>query len=276
MATNQLQLSGKKQYDTWLKKYNHEANLNVELTANEVLAFLERMKSDPRNYSLSALHLAKCAVKYSLKRMFLENKPEFEKFNSAIELFVVKIQRTKVRASDLLTEAEMSTLEKFLPIKKFLICLFFYVTGVRASEMCKIKLSDCVIRENENEVEIKINGKGRRKRFIYIPSSIYFTIVNKFQSVNYLFDTKIKSQFRGDSLNKYVSIHAKKILGRRVYPHLFRHTFITNQIKKHVSATAVAEYVGNSPTMIYQVYCHDLVDHKVILSNIDFLYRKVA
>ncbi len=266
---NQLELTGKKQYDFFITKYNSAANQESDLTEKAVVTFLEGMKNSTKNFSLNTLHLAKCAFKYSLKKMFLDDFLKFEKFDRALEMFNVKVQKMKVRVEDLITESEMLILEKNLPLKKFLICLFLFVTGVRASEMCSIRPSDCIVRDNE--VEIKINGKGRRKRYIIIPKELYFTILNKFNSVNFLFETKNKTKFRSDSLGKYVSRFAKNILGRRVYPHLFRHSFITNQIKKNVTATALAEYVGNSPHMIYTVYCHDKADPKLILSNIDLL-----
>lgn len=268
-----LELTGKRQYDPYIAKCNL---MDGELSEKKVLSFLEDLKQSPKNYSLNYLRLAKFALKYSIRKTFLNDQVILASYERAIDLFVVKVQKTKVRQEDLISEEEMLELEKFLPIKKFLVCLFFYITGVRASELCQIRISDCVVK-NEN-VEIQIHGKGRRKRHITIPKYFYFTIIKKYISVNYLFETQKKERYRTDSIQKTVSRHAKKILGRRIYPHLFRHTFITNQIKKNVTATALAEYVGNSANTIYNVYCHDKADHSQILNNIEVMkkFTKVA
>lgn len=275
----QLEKSGKRNYDFWINAFNIWNNGKIILPIT-ILDFLEIQSQSKKKYSLSSLYIAKCAMIFSIKKSFMRLKDytTIHIFKTALSSFKIVREKTKVRESDLVTEEEMKTIEDKASKRNYHLVSFLYITGIRISELTNIRLSDCH-EIKSGFIEILIYGKGKRKRHVLIPKTLFGGIRGHFVGVKYLFENQNFKQYTTRGLQDVIRRMGKRLLGRRIYPHLFRHTFITNQMKSNESVASIAEYVGNTPRIIFEHYFHDKVNHERMLSNVNIFegkYRKVA
>lgn len=184
------------------------------------------------------------------------------------EVFPIKVPRTRVSESDLITLTEIQRINKFGTARQKSISLFLWTTGVRAGDLVSIKLKDCRPLDN-NLIEIKLLGKGEKKRNIVIPISLFHQIRQTFCGYVFLFETVNKDQYKPHAIWKIVSAIGKKYLGRDIYPHLFRHTFITDMIREGNDIGAVAEFAGNTAEVIARTYLHSSLDRSAITRRLD-------
>ncbi|PJZ38736.1 hypothetical protein CH354_05960 [Leptospira levettii] len=184
------------------------------------------------------------------------------------EVFPIKVPRTRVSESDLITLTEIQKINKFGTARQKAITLFLWTTGVRAGDLVSIRLKDCRPLDN-NLIEIKLIGKNEKKRNIVIPISLFQQIRQTFCGYVFLFETVNKDQFNPHAIWRIVSAIGKKYLGREIYPHLFRHTFITDMIREGNDIGAVAEFAGNTAEVIARTYLHSSLDRSAITRRLD-------
>lgn len=130
-------------------------------------------------------------------------------------------------------------------------------TGVRVSELIRIKLADidfdrCQIRVN--------NGKGGKDRIVPFPSQFKETLAihteaTKQKGASYLFESSWKRSYtdRGirKMLNRYTSAAGIK---RAVSPHKLRHFLFTWLKKQGIEDASIQPYSGHSSRQALEVY----------------------
>ncbi len=139
-----------------------------------------------------------------------------------------------------------------------------YACGIRVSELTGMKKSDLFFEEEM----IRVFGKGSKERFVPIGSAAIKAIndyllhsrplIAKPSSGPVLFlNTK-----RGGGLSRVaVWMMIKEYAGlaginKRVYPHIFRHSFATHLIEGGANIRAVQEMLGHTDISVTQIYTH--------------------
>lgn len=144
-----------------------------------------------------------------------------------------------------------------------LILILFYVTGVRISELIKIKIKDI----NFNKSYIYINGKGNKDRVVIlglVALQALKTHLNYKKDKNnstYLFpgmrkSTKIK-HISSEAVYKIVKSYLKIISDdEKLSPHSLRHSFATHMLDNGADLIAIKDLLGHSSLSSTQVYTH--------------------
>jgi integrase/recombinase XerD len=168
-------------------------------------------------------------------------------------------RRPKTLIQNTLSEAEMSRLIQATRTKreKAIICLLAY-SGVRNSELCNIRRKDIDLGANQLKV---IGGKNRKDRLVNISPECTRMLIEylgayRRQEDDFLFVTVEKEhQLSTSDLRKIVRVLARRAnLGKRVFPHLFRHSLATNLLNRGASLIMIKEQLGHAfidTTMIY-------------------------
>lgn len=133
----------------------------------------------------------------------------------------------------------------------------FYSTGCRVSELIRLKKSDIDFRKGE----VYLFGKGNKHRTSYINAraevalkKYLFTRTDDNDGL-FVIDRKPYTPLKKTGIEKIVrEIGERSGIGRRVYPHLIRHTTSTNLLEKGMSIAELQKMLGHEKvetTMIY-------------------------
>ena len=140
-----------------------------------------------------------------------------------------------------------------------------YFSGIRASELCNIKLQDLNLRQRV----IRILGKGNKERLVpineecredverYIKNSrLTFLGRTKMQPAN-LFLTKNGDPLTVRRLEKILdSIEVKTGTFINLHPHVLRHSFATHLLENGADLRIIQELLGHESINTTQVYTH--------------------
>lgn len=144
-----------------------------------------------------------------------------------------------------------------------LILELLYSTGIRVSELVNIKLTDI----NFHNQTVKILGKGDKERLSIFGKRCIEKLTeylndgrNKLLRSNeseYLFLNKNGSKLTDRGVRLIIDNLMKKTsLGRKISPHVLRHTFATHMLENGASLKIVQELLGHEDLSSTQVYTH--------------------
>lgn len=140
---------------------------------------------------------------------------------------------------------------RFVGLRDYAIILFLLDTGVRLSELVGIKLVD--IKMVDCEVIITM-GKGGKHRRVFMSPKTKATLQKYLQARGdildnpYLFVNSENLPMKGRNVQERLTLYGKKakILGVRVSPHTFRHTFAKMYILRGGDPFSLQSLLGHS------------------------------
>lgn len=187
----------------------------------------------------------------------LEHYTRFK--GTAVKLARPKKPRRLIK--DVMTESEVSRLLMAARTirTKAMICLLAY-SGVRNQELCNIKLEDVDL--GGNQVTIR-DGKNRQDGVINISAECTRILIEYLREYprekeDFLFTTLVKkNQLTTGDVRKILRITAARAkIGRRIFPHLLRHSLATNLLNRGASLMMIQQQLRHryiESTMIYVI-----------------------
>ncbi|MCS7244954.1 MAG: tyrosine-type recombinase/integrase [candidate division WOR-3 bacterium] len=127
-----------------------------------------------------------------------------------------------------------------------------YATGLRASELCNIKLKDI---DFENE-QIKVFGKGSKESIIPISKNALELIKIIVKERNLKEEDKVFPISRFQLYYKIRKIFQKLALISGVHPHMLRHSFATHLLDNGADIRAVQMLLRHKKLSTTQIYTH--------------------
>ena len=171
-----------------------------------------------------------------------------------------------------LSPAEMEKLLSFPPRnfsewRTYCIVHLFYATGIRVSELINLRLENV----NTQEGWVLAFGKGRKQRFVPLHAQACGVIENYMAQRQAAFgaketDSELFLNRDGKKVSRITVWKDIESLGklagitRRVYPHLFRHTFASHMLKGGADLRSLQEMLGHESLNTTQIYTHVNVD----------------
>lgn len=185
----------------------------------------------------------------------------------------IKLLKIGTKTPTYLTEQDLGEAKKYLityhsnrlyPIPKIEALLdFLYYTGVRKAELLKLKRVDFNLEENI----AKVLGKGNKERIICYPKKVKNELIVYFNSEPEKINALNVTLGQLNYLAKLIGKH----LGRKVYIHLFRHSFARNLIyNKGMDINTVSKLLGHSSLTTTMIYINP--DENTIKNN----YKKLV
>jgi integrase/recombinase XerD len=162
---------------------------------------------------------------------------------------------------DTLSEAEIARLIGACKnIRERAILVLLAYSGIRAKEMCNLKVTDLNIANQSLYIRA---GKGNKDRLACIPSEClaialeYLTVYPR-ATTEHLFTTLQKNNlYTTSSLRKLVKVVATRMgFTKRVYPHLFRHSLATNMLNRGAAIYTIQQQLGHAFMETTMVYLH--------------------
>jgi integrase/recombinase XerC len=185
---------------------------------------------------------------------------------------VARVQRQRIprRVVEVLSREDIRNLEDAAPNERDkLIIRVLADTGIRLGELLGLRVED-IRQEPGRKWYLKVLGKGDKERLVPIQPSLaarldrYAKRTRKDSLSDRLFLGNRRQWRTGDyepltetGTQQMIRRLGLEVLGRRVHPHLFRHSFVTEQLRRGMTPTLVARIVGHSSlAMVDQVYQH--------------------
>ena len=267
---NYLNYEKKYSYNT-LRAYTKDLNDFINFTEKESIKSLVDIKKQHIHQFLYFLSLKKHSERTVARKLaaikslfnFLIRK-NFLKNNIVKSISSPKIDK---KLPVFLTQDKMSLLldlptpSNFKESRDILILELFYSTGVRISELIKIKLEDI----NYDNNSINILGKGNKKRLVIIGNYakkrlLDFLNYNKNIKTGFLFKNERKSKAGYISerfVFNIVKKHVRKVTNnQKISPHSLRHTFATHLLNNGADLMSLKELLGHSDLSSTQIYTH--------------------
>jgi site-specific recombinase XerD len=182
-------------------------------------------------------------------------------FRRVREELAIKKEKKEKKLPTLLTLEEvkklMKEMEKTNAIHLLLFKLLFF-TGIRISELVRLKVGDIFIEEKK----IKISkGKGEKDRYVLFPENLVGEIrrhVYKRREEDPLFfSEKTEKPFTPRRIQQIIKKYADMAgISKRVYPHLLRHMIFTLLHEEGMSKDAIQLLAGHTSPATTQIYTH--------------------
>jgi integrase/recombinase XerC len=249
-----------KQYFTFCKeKYNCQDDFipaNHLYIRNWIISLLTK------NYSTKSINRKTTSLKSYFKYLLKENAIDANPMEKVISpksgrklpCFVDKEQ-----INNLLDEHDFSN--DFEGFRDKMIIELFYVSGIRLSELIKLKVSDI----NFHSVSLKVLGKRNKERIIPFSLKLKANILEYLQKRQEVALEKTTEFFvtkKGEKtyekliyriVNKYLQLSTTI---EQKSPHVLRHTFATHMLNNGADLNAIKELLGHSNLSATQIYTH--------------------
>lgn len=160
-----------------------------------------------------------------------------------------------------LKSEKLSAYAFFNVCRAIAILELLFATGLRVGELCNLTIDSLDI----SSMQIRVKGKGRKERIVYL------TVADTINAMNiYL---KLRSQIANCSMPMFINYNGKRMTecrvrylvkqlaskclkGKRVTPHMFRHTFATLLLEEGVDIRFIQDFLGHSSISTTQIYLH--------------------
>lgn len=138
-----------------------------------------------------------------------------------------------------------------------------FSTGLRVAELCQLNRY-----LNLETGEITVRGKGEKLRVVFLSETakkILKEYLNKredteeamFVSYSKANKPKVLGRITSRAVQRMVDHYARKAgIGKKVHPHLIRHSFATDLLINGADLRAVQEMLGHSSITTTQIYTH--------------------
>ena len=155
------------------------------------------------------------------------------------------------------------SLDTLIGVRDRAVLELFYSTGMRLSELVNINIGDFHL----NNKLLRVIGKGKKERMIPYGRTAESAIENYLKMRNISFkpvyaktplfvnskEKRISTRTIQRRMNNYIKLVAD---GKRIGPHLLRHTFATHLLDNGADITAVKDLLGHSSLSSTQIYTH--------------------
>jgi len=173
----------------------------------------------------------------------------------------IEVTKSPKKLPDIPTEEEIEQyyqeVWKSQNFQDIIIIKLFLYTGIRVSELIKIKLNDI----DYDRFQIRINnGKGGKDRIVPFPVSFREVLAMhagkmKTKKAVFLFESSWEKSYTDRGVRKIISKYAKEAgIERNFSPHRLRHFLLTWLKQKGIDDAFIQPYSGHSTRQSLEVY----------------------
>lgn len=258
------------QFITFVEKHKIKLERISKKQLQDFLRYLYGLKLSARSVSRKIS---------ALKLFFFYLNRQFGWKNIAEELLFPKIEKklpqylSEDEIKQILTSADQDTSE--IGIRNKVMLFLMYASGMRVSELTKLKVSDI----HFDTGFISVDGKGGKQRMIPVPQrmlsmikeyleTVYHSLIHSRSTVReseHLFPVKYGNRIKPISRQSFWGI-IKRIckkagIKRSVFPHQLRHSLATHMLKNGADPRSLQILLGHESISTVQIYTHVETSH---------------
>ena len=240
-------------------KFNKNKKLD-NINKNDIKKYIEYLKKQNLNDKSVSRNISsvRAFYKFLLVEKYITNNPIRD----------VKMPKTRKSLPKTLSMDEIDTLLNIeltdnYSYRNKAILELMYATGLRASEVINLKLSDIDLKM----ALIRTIGKGNKERIIPIGDYAYdslaeyiskyrLTLIKK-ENNDYLFLNNHGKKLTRQGLFKIIKkIASEKNIKTDFSPHTLRHSFASHLLQNGADLITIQELLGHSDISTTQIYTH--------------------
>ena len=278
---NKLQIEEFLEYLDSIRKYSEHTIRNYKIDlyqfieflykSNETMLLLDIDKDIIKEY-LFSLHAKKMSDKTIARKIAtLKSIFNYMAKNNIIDKNILQSIKTPKVSKKLPHLLSVNEIDKLFSIDltddrilmEMCILEIFYATGIRISELSKIKINNI---DMEQKI-MRVKGKGNIDRIVVLNNAsikILIKYMNIFCEENqvYLFPplnnkNKIDNHISEKAIYNITKKHLKRISNdEKLSPHSLRHSFATHLLQSGADLMSVKELLGHKSLSSTQVYTH--------------------
>ncbi|MEC7980383.1 MAG: tyrosine recombinase [Candidatus Neomarinimicrobiota bacterium] len=255
-----------------IKAYQYDIQKFIEFLTERSVRVQQATKSDIRDFLSNQYDLGltkktvarrlasiKSFYKYLINIEFIDKNPSLFLQSPKLSKELPNFIDEKI-IDELMNQPDIDTVKG---LRDKAIMELFYSTGMRLSELINLDIGSI----NTKDHLIKVVGKGNKDRLIPFGKRAKFCIENYLKKRA----LALKSSFEGTPLfvnsknqrvpkrtiQRRVSNYIKLVAeGKRLGPHILRHSFATHLMNKGADIRAVGDLLGHSNLSSTQIYTH--------------------
>jgi len=255
-----------------IKAYQYDIQKFIEFLTEKSVRVQQATKSDIRDFLSNQYDLGltkktvarrlasiKSFYKYLINIEFIDKNPSLFLQSPKLSKELPNFIDEKI-IDELMNQPDIDTVKG---LRDRAIMELFYSTGMRLSELINLDIGSI----NTKDHLIKVVGKGNKDRLIPFGKRAKFCIENYLKKRA----LALKSSFEGTPLfvnsknqrvpkrtiQRRVSNYIKLVAeGKRLGPHILRHSFATHLMNKGADIRAVGDLLGHSNLSSTQIYTH--------------------
>jgi site-specific recombinase XerD len=238
-----------------------------DLDAGRISAFLNYLESERHN-SIRTRNVRLTAIR-SLFAYAALRHPEHALLIQRV--LAIPPKRSDKRIVTFLTAPEVDALiaapdqSRWEGRRDRALMLLAIQTGLRVSELTSLNCSDVAFGTGAN---VRCEGKGRKQRAVplNVPVEVVLQVwlaERSGQPGDPLFPTRTGRRLSRDAVALRVSIHATtaaqqcpSLLGKRIHPHVLRHSCAMSLLQAGVDTTVIALWLGHAGVRSTDAYVH--------------------
>ena len=255
-----------------IKAYQYDIQKFIEFLTEKSVRVQQATKSDIRDFLSNQYDLGltkktvarrlasiKSFYKYLINIEFIDKNPSLFLQSPKLSKELPNFIDEKI-IDELMNQPDIDTVKG---LRDRAIMELFYSTGMRLSELINLDIGSI----NTKDHLIKVVGKGNKDRLIPFGKRAKFCIENYLKKRA----LALESSFKGTPLfvnsknqrvpkrtiQRRVSNYIKLVAeGKRLGPHILRHSFATHLMNKGADIRAVGDLLGHSNLSSTQIYTH--------------------
>ena len=148
----------------------------------------------------------------------------------------------------------------FVGERDSLIIEFFYLTGLRLSELIEIKVNNIDFKN----CSLKVIGKGNKERIVPLSFNLISKIdllIKNYNIKDHLFSNSSNEKLYPKKVYRIVNYYIGLVSSvKKRSPHVLRHSFATHMLNNGADINAIKEILGHSSLSATQIYTHNTVE----------------
>ena len=149
---------------------------------------------------------------------------------------------------------------EFVGERDSLIIEFFYLTGLRLSELIEIKVNNIDFKN----CSLKVIGKGNKERIVPLSFNLISKIdllIKNYNIKDHLFSNSLNEKLYPKKVYRIVNYYIGLVSSvKKRSPHVLRHSFATHMLNNGADINAIKEILGHSSLSATQIYTHNTVE----------------
>jgi len=233
-------------------------------TVENIISFQNYLRETQKSRSTQQRVIA--AIRSWVK--FVESEDDY----SDDDVYLPELPKKQQKEPRILNEAEISRLFESIKgtdtvdLRDRAILEVGYCCGLRASELCDIKLEDI---DFDTKLLRVTHGKGNKSRIVPFLGAVIRAVQdwinvrsvfykNKIDGLRFLFISRSGKKLHREDIWRIIRKRGTiaSISRNRLFPHVLRHSFATHLISRGMDLRTLQEMLGHSSIITTQQYLH--------------------